>query len=453
MERTIAAISTAQAPGGIGIVRISGEGAIELAEELFSGSRKLKELEGYQAAFGRAVEADGRVIDEVIALVFKGPKSYTGEDVVELSCHGGIYVTRRLLARAIEAGARPAEPGEFTKRAFLNGRLDLTQAEAVMGLISASGDQAAREAAAGVDGVLSRRIEEIKSGLRDIAAHLAAWADFPEEDVPQVEIPRLKSQLREIEAGLKELSESYDRGRAVREGITTVISGKTNAGKSTLMNLISGSQRSIVTQIPGTTRDVVEETVMLSGIALRLADTAGIREAEDQVEQIGIERSFQRLKTAELVLAVFDSSRPLDKDDRSMLAEINTERAIAVINKTDLPQALDTAEIASRFKHCISISAKSGEGMAELERAVSDIMGSKSFDPSAGSLYTQRQKGDVDSAAAAISEAIFAAETGMTLDAITVSAEAALSDLCRLTGEVISEEIVDQVFSTFCVGK
>lgn len=266
MEKTIAAISTAPAPGGIGIVRLSGREAFSIGEKVFRGvsGRALSQMKGYTAQLGAAFDAAGERLDDVVALVFRAPKSYTGEDVVELSCHGGLYVTKRLLQAVLDAGASPAGPGEFTRRAFVNGKLDLAQAEAVMGLIGASGEQARRAAEAGSTGVLSRRIAAIRGELLEQASHLAAWADFPEEDVPEVEEQELLAAIRRGEEELSSLLAGFERGRAYREGLETVIAGRPNAGKSTLMNLLSGCERSIVTQYAGTTRDVVEETVLLA---------------------------------------------------------------------------------------------------------------------------------------------------------------------------------------------
>ena len=343
MEKTIAAISTAPAPGGIGIVRISGGEAFAVAEKVFRGvsGKKVSQMKGYTAQLGGAYTPTGEKLDDVVALVYRGPKSYTGEDVVELSCHGGLYMTKRLLQLVLDAGAAPAGPGEFTRRAFLNGKMDLAQAEAVMGLISASGEQARKAALAGSTGVLSRKIESIKQRLLEQAAHLAAWADFPEEDVPQVEEAALLEGIRQGEKALEELLQGFDRGRMYREGLVTVIAGRPNAGKSTLMNLLSGCQRSIVTQYAGTTRDVVEETVMVAGVPLRLADTAGIRDTDDPVESIGVQAARQRLETAQLVLAVFDSSQALEKEDWELMDSLENVPAIAIVNKSDLPTRMD----------------------------------------------------------------------------------------------------------------
>lgn len=455
MEKTIAAVSTAPAPGGIGIVRISGEEALAVADQVFRGvsGKKLSQMRGYTAQLGGAFTPAGERLDDVVALVYRSPKSYTGEDVVELSCHGGLYVTKRLLQLVLDAGASPAGPGEFTRRAFLNGKMDLAQAEAVMGLISASGEQARKAALAGSSGVLSQRIAAIKGELMEQAAHLAAWADFPEEDVPEVEESQLLEGIRRGEAALSQLLEGFERGRMYREGLVTVIAGRPNAGKSTLMNLLSGCQRSIVTQYAGTTRDVVEETVMLAGVPLRLADTAGLRDTDDPVESIGVRAARQRLETAQLVLAVFDSSQALEKEDRELMDALEGVPSIAIVNKTDLPSQIAVEEIQARFEKTVFLSAATGEGVEDLEQALSEILDTKEFHPQEGVLFTQRQRADVQTAWDSLREGEQALLGGLTLDAVTVCVEDALTALSALTGEHVSEEIVDRVFEEFCVGK
>lgn len=455
MDKTIAAISTAPAPGGIGIVRISGPEAFAIGDRVFRGIRKtpLSQMKGYTAQLGGAYTQEGERLDDVVALVFRGPKSYTGEDVVELSCHGGLYLTKRLLQEVLDAGAVPAGPGEFTRRAFLNGKVDLAQAEAVMGLIGASGEQARRAAQAGSSGVLSQRIRRVRENLLTLAAHLAAWADFPEEDVPQVEEGELLSGMEAAQQEISSLLAGFDRGKMYREGLSTVIAGRPNAGKSTLMNLLSGCERSIVTQYAGTTRDVVEETVTLAGVPLRLADTAGIRDTSDPVESIGVAAAKKRLETAQLVLAVFDSSQELTKEDRDLMDSLEDVPAVAVINKTDLPTRIDVEEIRSHFEKVAFLSAAQGEGLEELEQALSEILDTKDFHPEEGVLFTQRQRQDAQRAYDSLEEGRGALELGMTLDAVTVCVEDALNALSALTGEQVSEEIVDQVFEQFCVGK
>lgn len=455
MAKTIAAISTAMAPGGIGIIRISGPEARQIADRVFrpAGKRSLLTAKGYTALFGAVYTAAGEKLDDCVALVFAAPKSYTGEEVVELSCHGGLYVMKRLLREVLNAGAVAAEPGEFTRRAFLNGKMDLTQAEAVMQLIGANGEQAAKAAVAGNDGALAKKIGNIREEMTDLAAHLSAWADFPDEDIPQVEEGRLKTGLEGAVTSLRALLAGFDTGKLLREGVSTVIVGKPNAGKSTLMNLLAGCERSIVTQYAGTTRDVVEETVNLGGVPLRLADTAGLRETDDPVERIGVAAARDRLKTAQLVLAVFDASLQLDGDDRALMESLPSAYTVAVVNKTDLEGRIELEEIKEHFSHVAFISAASGDGLTSLTKEVSALLDTESFNPADGVLYTERQRADVEQALQSLEEALQALHSGMTLDAVTVCVEAGLEALYSLTGERVSDAVVDEVFSQFCVGK
>jgi len=454
-EKTIAAVSTGSAPGGIGIVRISGPDARKIADRVFrsKSGKRIADMKGYTALLGGAYTSAGEKLDDVVALMFAGPKSYTGEDVVELSCHGGLYVTKRLLREILDAGASPAGPGEFTRRAFLHGKMDLTQAEAVMQLIGAGGEQAARAAEAGSSGALSKRILSIRDSLSDLAAHLSAWADFPEEDVPAIGEAELQKGLSQAEKDLSSLLSTFDQGKIYREGVETVIAGRPNAGKSTLMNLLAGCQRSIVTQYAGTTRDIVEETVLLGGIPLRLADTAGLRETDDPVETIGVEAARERLRTAQLVLAVFDASRETEGEDLAWIKELDPARTVAVVNKTDLETKLDGKVIEEAFPHTVYLSAVSGQGLDGLEAQVSDLFNTKAFQPLDGALFTERQRNDVRRALEAVREAQQGLEAGLTMDAATVCVEDALSSLYALTGERVSDEIVDKVFEQFCVGK
>ena len=451
---TIAAISTAQAPGGIGIVRISGPQARQVADRVFRSpkGKKIGDAPGYTALYGWVYEGEEK-LDEAIALVFASPASFTGEDVVELSCHGGVFIMRRVLEAVLEAGAAPAGPGEFTRRAFLNGKMGLTEAEAVMQVISAQGLQSARAARAGKEGALERKIVSIREALIDAAAHLAAWADYPDDDVPQVDEKELLAALREAQKELDRLLRQFDAGRAIREGVDTVIVGRPNVGKSTLMNLLAGCERSIVTQYAGTTRDVVEDTVVLGDILLRLADTAGIRDTDDPVESIGVNIAKNRLQHAQLVLAVFDASVPLEEEDRQLMQELSQVPAVAVINKTDLEPKMELASIQKAFSQVVFISARNGEGLEELQRACAQVLDTTSLNPAEGMLYTERQRDDAKQALACVEEALGAMELGMTLDAVTVSVEGAVSALLELTGERATEAVVDSVFAQFCVGK
>ena len=451
---TIAAISTAQGEGGIGVIRISGDRAIEIADAVFKNinGKKLADMKGYTAAYG-SILYENEKLDEAVALVFRAPHSYTGENVVELSCHGGIYITRQVLRAVLEAGAKPAEAGEFTKRAFLNGKLDLTEAEAVMDIISAKSRSAARSALSVKDGALRRKINGVKDDLLSIAAHLSAWADYPEEDIAEVTDEMIFDSCDKAITTLSYFLDTYDMGQAVKQGIDTVIAGRPNVGKSTLMNLLSGYEKSIVTDIPGTTRDVVEDTVLVGNVLLRLSDTAGLRDTDDKVEKIGVDRTKKRLEQCGLLLAVFDNSRELDDDDMQLLETAAQVPTIAIINKTDLENQLDISVIESKVKNIITISAARGEGREAIIEAVEKIAGTDRLNPSEGILSNERQRANVRNALASVREAKAALEMGMTYDAVTVSLEDAISELLEMTGEKTGDEVIDRVFHNFCVGK
>lgn len=455
METTIAAISTGQAPGGIGVVRISGPRALAVGERLFrcAAGKRLENMAGYTAAFGGVYALDGEKLDDCVALVFRAPKSYTGEDVVELSCHGGLYITRRVLHAALDAGAVPAGPGEFTRRAFLNGKMDLAQAEAVMEMVGAAGRQAARLAQAGGSGALSEKINRIAAGLEGLAAHLAAWADFPEEDVEDVTAAEAGRVLAQSRQSLSRLLAGFAKSKAYREGLRTVIAGRPNVGKSTLMNLLAGRDRSIVTPYPGTTRDVVEERVTLGGVPLLLADTAGLRQTADPVEQIGVAAAKERISGAQLVLAVFDGSCPLEEEDLALMETLRGVPAIALVNKTDLPGRLDRERLREKFSQVVEVCAASGIGVEALETALGTLLGTEGFDPADGELFSDRQRFAAQRARDAVVRGQEALDLGMTLDAVTVCVEEALGELYALTGRRVAEEVVDHVFERFCVGK
>lgn len=451
---TIAAISTAQGEGGIGVIRISGEDAIAIADRVFEpiSGEKLSEKRGYTSAFGH-IKNNNETVDEAIAAVFRAPHSYTGENVVELSCHGGLFITREVLRVVLENGAEPAEAGEFTKRAFLNGKIDLTEAEAVIDIISAKSRAAAKAALLAKDGALWKKITAVKSSLVNTAAHLSAWADYPDEDIEEVTKENLEVTISECMFELNKLLSTYDKGQTVKEGIDTVIAGKPNTGKSTLMNLLSGRERSIVTDIPGTTRDVIEESVLVGDVILKLSDTAGLRETGDAVEKIGVDIARSRISTCGLVLAVFDSSRKLDQDDIELLNSITDVPAIAIINKTDLERVIDETLIESKVKKIVKISAKNGEGYDELVSEITSIAGTDDFNPSEGILANERQRLAVLKAHQALEEAQNALAIGMTFDAVNVGIEEAIENILELTGERVSDVVVDNVFRNFCVGK
>lgn len=454
---TIAAISTPLAAGGIGVLRISGSRALEIADSIFTpvSGRPLSSYRGYTSAYG-SIHNDGEKLDEAVATVFRAPKSYTGENVVELSCHGGVFLMQQALRCAIAHGASLAGPGEFTKRAFLNGKMDLAQAEAVMDLISADSLNAAKAALANHDGFLTREIEQVTRQLVETAGHLAAWVDYPEEEIEEVTVQQLGEALRRSWMELKKLYDSYDSGRMIREGITAAIVGRPNVGKSTLMNLLARYERSIVTDLPGTTRDVVEESIRIGGYLLRIADTAGLREAQDQAEAIGISLSRKRLESSDLVLAVFDISNPLEEADRELLFQLQGKTVIAVCNKSDLSTAQAQErieEIKARIPNMTVMSAKNGEGLERLEQLIPQVLGLSSADASAAVLSNERQKDCVRRALEALREGIDTLDEGFTLDAVSVCVDDAIGVLLELSGKSVSEAVVANVFSKFCVGK
>ena len=455
MSTVIAAIATPPAAAGIGVIRLSGDGAIAVADKVFrplGKGKTLGGLDGYSALYGHAYDRDGD-IDDCVALVFRAPHSYTGEDVVELSCHGGLYLLKRVLRATLDAGAVPADAGEFTKRAFLNGKMDLTGADAVMDLIGAGGALAARAALAAREGSTYRRAESIKAKLLAVAAQNAAYVDYPDDDIPELSPEALGETLTEAENALEELLRTFDAGRLLREGVDTAIVGTPNVGKSTLMNRLSGSERSIVTAQAGTTRDVVEESVRVGDFVLRLSDTAGIRETEEEAEVIGIRRARERMQGAALVLAVFDGSRPLSQDDLSLLQEVGGPHTVAILNKADQPLLADTEVIAAHISHIVPLSAKTGEGVGHLTAVIAEVTGMAGLDENAGILTTERQRNGVSRALEAVREAKEALTIGLAVDAAAVSIDAAILALSELTGEKASEAVINEVLARFCVGK
>lgn len=450
---TISAIATPNAVGGISVIRISGENAISVAESIFKGTKKPTQMEGYTCAYGNVYDDSNQLLDDVVLTVFRSPRSYTGEDVVEISCHGGKFITKQILRLILSKGVRLAEGGEFTKRAFLNGKMDLNQAENVMNIISADGKSQLKYANSLREGANFKKIKNISTQITNILGDLSAWADFPDEDVPIVEPHNVLLQSKDILSQLENISISYDNGRVLREGINTVIVGKPNVGKSTLMNCLSGIERSIVTDIAGTTRDVVEETVKVGDLTLRLSDTAGIRDTSDVVEKIGVDIAKKRLDEADLIIAMFDGSIPLDSNDMELIQLVKGRNVIAVVNKTDIAIDGVFSTIKESFKYAIEVSAKNSIGLEFLTNTLNDMFILDDIDVDSGLLANERQKVCIDNCINSLKGCISALEMGINLDAITVDFDEALSYLLELTGESISETVVDNIFSRFCVGK
>ena len=454
-DSTIAAIATAPGAGGIAVVRLSGPESYAVAARVFrpaNPDRTVAGAKGYTALFGTFLEGED-AFDEGVALFFRAPHSYTGEDVVELSCHGGSAVARRLVESCIAAGAAPAAPGEYTRRAFLNGKLSLTQAEAVMDLVSADGRQGAALANASLGGALARKIAAEKEALTSLQAHLAAWVDFPEEDVPELDETHLQAVLGSVKDELDVLIRNYDAGAVLREGVDCAIVGRPNAGKSTLLNLLAGFDRAIVTPVAGTTRDVVEQAVRLGDIRLNLFDTAGLRDTEDVIEAEGIRRSWKKLDEAGLVLAVFDGSEPLTREDLALARKCAGRPAIALINKEDKPTRFDAEVIAPDFAMVLPVCCQEEGARKLIASAVARLLGTNQIDPHAASLSGQRQLAAATRAREAVAGALEAAAGGFGLDAVSVCVDDALDALCDLTGENASEAVINEVFERFCVGK
>lgn len=450
---TIAAISTAKGIGGIGVIRISGDDAIKIASKVFvpfNNSTKVMDMKGYTAKYGK-VTKNGEVIDEAVLLIFRAPYSYTGEDVAEISCHGGLFVTREVLRAVLDEGAVLAGPGEFTKRAFLNGKVDLSQAESVMDIISARGKRANRIAQSQRDGVLSKKINAIKEKLLEISASLSVWADFPEEDIPEVDSEKLAGDLKEAKSEISKLIKNYDR--VLTDGVKTVIVGRPNVGKSTLMNLISGVEKSIVTDIAGTTRDMVEETVMVGDITLLLVDTAGIRETDDVVEKIGVGRAKKSINDSDLNILILDASQPLTAEDLEIMKLCDASKTIVVLNKIDLGMKINPGDLSSFSGRIVEMSALNYEGEEEFRAMLQKVVAVSEVEPSEALISNERQFTAMKRAFEMLDSAAEDLKSGITLDAVTVLIQNAVSELMSLTGENVNIETVNKIFSKFCVGK
>lgn len=450
---TIAAISTAKGVGGIGVIRISGDDAIKIASKVFvpfNNSTKVIDMKGYTAKYGKVVK-NGEVIDEAVLLIFRAPYSYTGEDVAEISCHGGLFVTREVLRAVLDEGAVLAGPGEFTKRAFLNGKVDLSQAESVMDIISARSRRANRIAQNQRDGVLSKKINALKEKLLEISASLSVWADFPEEDIPEVDSENLASDLKEVQNGISKLIKNYDK--VLTDGVKTVIIGRPNVGKSTLMNLISGCEKSIVTDIAGTTRDMVEETVMVGDIPLLLVDTAGIRETDDVVEKIGVGRAKKSINDSDLNILILDASQPLTAEDLEIMKLCDASKTIVVLNKIDLGMKINLNDLSDFSGKIVEMSALNYEGEEEFRAMLQKVVAVSEVEPSEALISNERQFTAMKRALEMVSSAAEDLKSGITLDAVTVLIQNAASELMSLTGENVNVETVNKIFSKFCVGK
>ena len=451
---TIAAISTPRGEGGIGIIRISGDKSFEILDKIFNTKNPNRDLGFYKFNYG-FIHDNGKIIDEVMAVRMKAPKTYTCEDVVEINCHGGHLISEKVLELVLKNGVRHAEQGEFTKRAFMNGRIDLSQAEAVMDIIQGKTEKSISLSLEQLRGDLRDKIGSFKKALLDVTAHVNVVLDYPEEGIDDPLPSNLRENLENVYAEADRLISSYDKGKKIKEGIKTVIAGKPNVGKSTLLNSLLKEERAIVTHIPGTTRDVIEEIINIKGIPLVLTDTAGIRKTEDIVENIGVEKSKKFIENADLVLLVLDASRELESEDREVIQEIqnNNKKTIVLLNKIDLERKIELDEFG--LENILEISAKDNIGIEDMEeRIYSYIVEEKVEDSSEKLIITNiRHKTALEKTKDAIRNIFETIDAGMPMDLISVDLKEALDSLSEITGEISSEDILDHVFGNFCVGK
>lgn len=455
LDDIIAAISTPLGMGGIGIVRMSGQGCIALADRLFSGKKSLLEKKSHTLSYGKMVN-QGEVIDEVLVSVMKGPQTYTKEDIVEINCHGGSLVTRRVLEAVLNQGARLAEPGEFTKRAFLNGRMDLTQAEAVIDLIHSQTDLSRQAAVNQLEGRLKKEVRSMREEILDMIASIEAVIDYPEHDVEEETYDNMEQGSLKLLSRMETLLANADRGKIIREGLETVIVGKPNVGKSSLLNWLLEEERAIVTDIPGTTRDTVEEYINIDGISMKIVDTAGIRETGDVVERMGVEKSKAYAEKADLILMMLDGSRPLEGEDREILSFIRGKKTMVLINKTDLEQKLTLDELEEYIpkEQIIPVSIKENRGFDELINGLKELFFSgESVKAEDALLGNTRHKNALFQAKEAMERCLVTIRTRMPEDFISMDLQDANRALGEITGDVADEEIIDRIFTKFCLGK
>ena len=458
---TIAAISTAIGNGGIGIIRMSGKESFEILQKIFRNNKNekidLNKIKGYTIQYGTIVDAKtNEKIDEVLVSFFKNPKSYTREDMCEINSHGGMVVEKQILEQCLKNGAILAEPGEFTKRAFLNGRIDLSQAESIMDLINSKTEKESKASINQLQGDLSNKINEIRHDLLDIMADIEAQIDYPEYDLEEVTNSRALEVLENTKNKLEALKDSFRSGKILKEGIKTAIIGRPNAGKSSLLNQILREERAIVSEIEGTTRDTIEEFITIKGIPLKIIDTAGIRKTVDKIEEIGVKKALEIAKEAELVLVILDNTKELTKEDKEILKIAESKNSIILLNKVDLKEnnLEENEEVKKINKKIIKISAKNGNGIEELYNEIEKMFQIQNLETDGEIIITNiRHKNQIENGLKNIKEAIKAVNNNLPIDIISISIKQTLEDLGKITGANVSEDIINEIFSKFCLGK
>lgn len=456
MEDTIAAVATAYGEGGIGIIRISGEKSLDILKSVFQPASGSDGIISRRMTYGKVIDDENRLVDEVLAVYMKGPKTYTAEDVVEINCHGSMVSLRKTLALVLRKGARLAEPGEFTKRAFLNGRMDLSQAEAVIDLIKAKTDRSFDIAVSQLEGELSGRVGAIREKLLDVLVNITVNIDYPDEDIEELTYVELKKNISKINDMIRILTSSASAGRMIREGIRVAIVGKPNVGKSSLMNGLLRESRAIVTDMPGTTRDTIEEAISIKNIPVYLTDTAGIRETTDTIEQIGIEKTKEAFNSADFIIFILDGSEELTEEDRLIMEYIGERNALVLINKNDLGQKIDAHEIRDAMPgvRVIQTSLIKGEGITEIEDTIEELVyGGRISQKESLMVNNVRHIELLNRAADSLQDAYTMADAGEALDFIEVDVKNAYELLGEITGETVSDDIINEVFSRFCLGK
>ena len=457
MEDTIAAVATAYGEGGIGIIRISGEEALPILQEIFEFHGDTDTFTSRRMTYGKIIDKEkNQIIDEVLAVYMKGPKTYTAEDVVEINCHGSMVSLRKTLALVLRKGARLAEPGEFTKRAFLNGRLDLSQAEAVIDMIRAKTDKSFDVAVSQLEGRLSLKVEEIRQKLLDLLVDITVNIDYPDEDIEEMTYEKLEESIVETQDMIEKLLATSSTGKMIREGIKIVIVGKPNVGKSSLMNGLLKETRAIVTDIPGTTRDTIEEVLSIRNIPVYLVDTAGIRETSDKVEKMGIEKSKEAFNQADFILFLLDGSRPLEEEDLQIMELLKERKSLVLINKRDLGEAISIEEIAAKLpaSQVIEASLLKGQGITEIEDAVEDLVyGGEIVQKESMMVNNVRHIELLQQAVNSLTDALHMSEMREALDFIEVDVKNAYERLGEIIGETVSDDIINEVFARFCLGK